>query len=129
MPKIPKEIQQEVLNIVAAYNEEYDINFAMSFRGKFAYLTKIKDHSKEKQIIKDFAKKMGINAPIPHFMQDVTETKIGRLTYNGKMDNWDFAVFRYSREKYYPDERMFPGSECLDGTITGALEAGEHLYP
>jgi hypothetical protein len=51
------------------------------------------------------------------------------LEYNGEMDNWSFAVFRYSRENYDPEEWMFPGAEELDGTIEGALRAGMQIYP
>ena len=57
------------------------------------------------------------------------ESKLGRLKYNGQIDNWDFAVFKYSRESYDPDEWMFPGAEELDGTIEGALKAGIQIYP
>lgn len=45
------------------------------------------------------------------------------------MNNWSFAVFRYSREVYDPNEFMFPGAEKLNGTIEGALKAGLSLYP
>lgn len=45
------------------------------------------------------------------------------------MDNWSFAVFKYSNEKYDPDEWMFPGAFELDGTVEGALKAGLEIYP
>ena len=45
------------------------------------------------------------------------------------MDNWDFAVFKYSREFYDSEEWMFPGAEELDGTIEGAFRAGQEFYP
>ncbi len=57
------------------------------------------------------------------------ETKLGRLKYNGQMDKWEFAVFKYSREFYDSDEWMFPGASQLDGTIEGALKAGLEIYP
>jgi len=52
-----------------------------------------------------------------------------RLKYNGAVDNWDFAIFKYSDERYDPDEWMFPGSEHVDGTIVGAMRAGLGAYP
>ena len=65
----------------------------------------------------------------PNLEVPMQESKLGRLKYNGQIDNWDFAVFKYSRESYDPDEWMFPGAEELDGTIEGALKAGIQIYP
>ncbi|WP_157673754.1 hypothetical protein [Endozoicomonas ascidiicola] len=56
-------------------------------------------------------------------------TKTCRLKYNGANDNWDFAIFKYSSERYAPEEMFFPGDECLDGTVEGALKAGLRAYP
>jgi hypothetical protein len=53
---------------------------------------------------------------------------ICRLTWNGKMDNWDFAIYKYSSEKYDPEEWFFPGEEFVDGTVTGAMKAGMEAY-
>ena len=44
-------------------------------------------------------------------------------------DHWEFAVYKYSDERYAPDEWLFPGAEHLDGTIEGALRAGMAAYP
>jgi hypothetical protein len=129
---ISKEIKGEVLKIVETFNQEHQTAFKMSFRGQFAYLAKAE--KQEVDIANTFrqimAQKMGI--PIKKLAaQDAPtiETKLGRLKYNGKMDNWSFAVFRYSREIYDADEFMFPGAEELDGKIEGALRAGMELYP
>ncbi|MCP3929953.1 MAG: hypothetical protein GY705_12735 [Bacteroidetes bacterium] len=76
------------------------------------------------------AQKMGI--PIKKLSQadaPLIETKLGRLKYEGKMDNWSFAVFKYSNERYDADEFMFPGAAELNGTIEGALRAGCEIYP
>jgi hypothetical protein len=45
------------------------------------------------------------------------------------MNDWGFAIFKWSSERYDPDEWMFPGSELLDGTIEGAMKAGLQAYP
>jgi hypothetical protein len=54
---------------------------------------------------------------------------ICRLTYTGKMDDWKFAIFKWSSETYDPNEWMFPGSELVDGTLEGAMRAGLEAYP
>jgi hypothetical protein len=54
---------------------------------------------------------------------------ICRLTYTGDMLKWEFAIYRYSKEFYDPNEWMFPGSNFVDGTIQGAMKAGLKAYP
>jgi len=56
-------------------------------------------------------------------------SQMGRLTYTGGITDWDFAIYKYSSDRYDPDEWMFPGSEHLDGTIEGALRACMEAYP
>jgi len=129
---IQKTIKEEVLKIVEQFNEEEKASFQVFFRGKFAYLSSVKKQNVDVSNIfrQRIAAKMGI--PIKNMANEdapLVETKLGRLKYNGSMDNWSFAVFRYSRENYDPDEFLFPGAEELDGTIQGALKAGLKLYP
>ena len=129
---IPKQVKNEVLEIVEVFNEEYKTTFQMTFRGQFAYLAKT-----EKQQINTantfrqmIAQKLGIQIKQAHAQNaTVIQTKLGRLKYNGQMDNWDFAVFKYSREFYDADDWMFPGAMNLNGTIRGALSTGIELYP
>jgi hypothetical protein len=45
------------------------------------------------------------------------------------MEHWEFAIYRYSDERYDPDEWFFTGAEELDGTIEGAMRAGLQAYP
>ena len=54
---------------------------------------------------------------------------ICRLKYNEAMDNWEFAIFKYSDERYDPEEWLFPGGEYIDGTVEGAMRAGLEAYP
>ena len=54
---------------------------------------------------------------------------ICRLTWTGSMDNWEFAIYRYSKDRYDPDEWFFPGSGYVDGTVEGAMRAGMEAYP
>ena len=53
---------------------------------------------------------------------------IARLTYTGSTYRWDFAIYKYSDNKYDADEWLFPGSGFLDGTIEGAMRAGLEAY-
>lgn len=57
-----------------------------------------------------------------------TARLVYNLTYTGDMDGWEFAIFKYSNERYNPDEWMFPGSEYIDGTVKGALKACVEAY-
>ena len=126
---IPKEIKNKVLEIVEAFNKEHDTTFLMTFRGQFAYLAKTEERPMANIFQEMIAKKMGIPlSQMPKKKTPKIETKLGRLKYNGQIDNWDFAVFKYSREFYDPDEWMFPGAEELDGTIESALIAGQEIY-
>jgi hypothetical protein len=102
---IPEEVRAKVEEIVARYNEETfsksDVFYAPRFRGKYCYL---------------YRSEFGCLGPIC------------RLTYTGDMENWDFAIFKWSSETYDPDEWMFPGSNLVDGTVEGAMAAGLEAY-
>jgi hypothetical protein len=103
--RIPDEVKAQVNEIVARFNEgsnDPTCYYVARFRGLYLYL----DRS-------DF----GQVGPIC------------RLKYTGHMDNWEFAIFKWSTERYDPDEWFFPGSEYVDGTVEGAMMAGLHAYP
>ena len=117
-PAIPLEIQAEVQKCVDTFNSKHfkkilprlrmllgakgNAGYTVRFKGKFLYLDR-GDHNK----------------PSP----------ICRLTWTGAMDKWEFAIYKYSDEHYDPEEWFFPGSEKVDGTVTGAMEAGMAAYP
>ncbi|MDX9991622.1 MAG: hypothetical protein RBS68_06175 [Anaerolineales bacterium] len=117
-PVIPLEVQEEVLKIVDEFNRktftakqnpilkflfgEKKPGYRARFKSKFLYLDRI-----------------GYRVP----------SEICRLTWNGKIDNWEFAIYRHSRNRYDPKEWMFPGAEYVDGTVEGALKAGREAYP
>ena len=104
--KIPDEIRAQVDAILEQFNADEMPSprcfYSARFRGSYLYL----DRSA-----------WGRSGPIC------------RLKYNGAMDNWDFAIFKYSDERYDPDEWMFPGAGHIDGTIAGAMRAGMKAYP
>jgi len=54
---------------------------------------------------------------------------ICRLEYTGKMEDWSFAIYKYSDERYDEEEWFFPGAEHVDGTVEGAMKAGLEAYP
>ena len=120
MPKkqvIPAEIQEEVQKLIDEFNRvnlkestsllntffpsKVKRGYSARFKGKFLYLDRT-DRSE----------------PLP----------ICRLTWNGKMDNWDFAIYKYSSDKYDPEEWFFPGEEFVNGTVNGAMKAGMVAY-
>ena len=105
-PAIPDEIREEVERIVAAFNQKnfqkLNSGYAVRFKGQYLYLDRNEYHR-----------------PSP----------ICRLKFNGQMDNWDFAIYKYSDNGYDPEEWFFPGAGEVDGTIEGAMKAGILAYP
>ncbi len=102
---IPKEVREQVAAIVDCFNRDALANSERSyiprFRGKYLYLDR-----------EDF----GSVGPIC------------RLEYTGDMKNWEFAIYRFSSERYDPEECFFPGAEFVDGTVEGAMKAGVMAY-
>ena len=101
---IPNEVRTEVENIVSEFNRKTFRNsgivYSAHYRGKYLYL-----------------KRNDYGDPTP----------ICRLTYTGDMDAWEFAIYKYSDERY-ADHEMFPGMGEVDGTIEGAMRAGLAAY-
>ncbi len=103
---IPDEVKKEAAQIIDRFNEEilsgFDCFYIPRYRGSYLYLNR----------------------------NDAgTQSSICRLKYTGDMQNWEFAIFKYSSETYDPEEWIFPGSGFIDGTIEGAMKAGMEAYP
>ena len=102
---IPDEVKREVEELVERFNRatfrRHDCYYQARFQGKYLYLDRC-----------DYG----------------TLGPICRLTYTGKMNEWQFAIFKWSTEKYDPNEWMFPGSGLADGTVEGAMKAGLEAY-
>ena len=127
--KISDSIKENVVKIVGNYNKVHNTEFVLKCRGKFAYLSKM-EIDEMGMIMEMLTKSEGlskINPPVKE--ESKVETKLARLTYQGKMDNWLFDPYRYSNERYDDDAFMYPGWSDLDGTIEGALKAAAQLYP
>ena len=105
--KIPEDVRKQVEAIVDQFNRQTIRNpdnfYIPRYRGAFLYLNR-----------QDI---LGQPAPIC------------RLKYTSDMNNWEFAIYKYSSERYDPDEWFFPGSGKVDGTIEGAMKAGLEAYP
>ncbi len=103
--RIPDEVKAQVNEIVERFNEgsgDPTCFYATRYRGNYLYL----DRSDFGQI-----------------------GPICRLKYTGYMDNWEFAIYKWSSERYDPGEWFFPGFEHVDGTVEGAMMAGLKAYP
>jgi len=104
--QIPDEVRAQVEAIVEQFNKHelrgWHCSYIARFRGSYLYLDR-----------NDWGN-------VGH---------ICRLKYNGAMDNWEFAIFKYSDERYDPKEWMFPGAGHVDGTVVGAMRAGLKAYP
>ena len=102
---IPTAIKQAVAQIIEQFNNEQlaqtGCAYHARFRGRYLYLDRDEGRG-----------------PSP----------IARLEYQGAIDDWEFAIYKYSSERYDPDE-WFPGDELLDGTVQGAMRAGLEAYP
>ena len=103
---IPADIQQQALAIIEQFNQQKLKGYSKyipRFKGKFLYLDRT-DHGGR-------------------------ATEICRLKFIGSIDDWEFAIFKFSSNKYDPDEWFMPGTEHIDGSIEGAMLCGMAAYP
>jgi len=103
---IPDEIREKVTNIVEIFNQQEfkttDVRYIARFQGRFLYFDRIAYGKKE---------------------------PVSRMEYFREINEWEFAIYKWSTNTYDPDEFMFPGSEFIDGTVEGAMRAGMKAYP
>lgn len=103
---IPEEVKKQATEIVKDFNKngiaDPHIYYLTRYRGRFLYLDRVN---------------YGRSGPIC------------RLEYTGDINKWVFAIFKYSNERYDPEEWLFPGDNYVDGTIEGAMKAGIEAYP
>lgn len=103
---IPKDVKTAVLKSIAEFNSktfgDWEIGYIARFHGHHVYLDR-----------KEFSSKY----------------PICRLTFSTKSTGWEFAIFKYSTQRYSPDECFFPGDNEVGGTIEGAMKAGMKAYP
>ena len=103
--EIPMEIKNEVEKIVNDFNKKNIKNksyyYLTRYKGEYLYLDRV----------------------------EYGGSPICRLKYNGTIDNWGFAIYKYSEDGYDSEEWFFPGADEVDGTIEGAMRAGLEAYP
>ena len=103
---ITKQVKEEVEKIIIKFNntelKDKSQKYFPEYRGKFLYL-----------------KVMEANNLI---------SPVCRLSYTGNIEQWEFAIFKWSSEQYDPDEWLFPGAGLADGTVNGAMKAGYEAY-
>ena len=102
---IPEDVKRQVEEIVAQFNKKSgraDCYYEARFEGRRLHLDRC-----------DY----GNLGPVC------------RLSYSGSLTDWEFAIFKWSSERYDPNEWMFPGSDIVDGTVEGAMKAGLEAYP
>ena len=104
---IPDGIKAKVATIIERFNQEvgqqYSATYIPRYRSNHLYLDRIDYRSNQSQIC--------------------------RLTYTGDLNSWDFAIYKYSDNRYDPDDWLIPGMGHLDGTVEGAMKAGLEAYP
>ncbi len=103
---IPNEVKKQVEDIVARFHTSEIRNprcrYVPRYRGKFLYLDR-EDYGRISQVC--------------------------RLEYTGDINEWYFAIYKYSSARYDESEWLFPGSGHVNGTIEGAMKAGLEAYP
>ena len=102
---IPDEVKADVEARVEHFNTTVLRNlhcvYVPRYRGKFLYLDR---------------------------QDDGRLSPICRLEYTGNMEDWSFAIYKYSDERYDAEEWFFPGAGHVDGTLEGAMKAGLEAY-
>jgi hypothetical protein len=103
---IPDEVKTHVAAIVQHFNTTVIRNphcmYVPRYKGKFLYLDR-QDYGRLHPIC--------------------------RLEYTEKMEDWSFAIYKYSDERYDAEEWFFPGAGHVNGTLEGAMKAGLEAYP
>ena len=82
-PRIPETIKTQVAERIAAFNRQVlqdpNVFYQPRYQGRFLYLDRC-----------DY-EHVG---------------RVCRLTYTGALDEWDFAIYKYSDERYRPRQRL-----------------------
>ena len=103
---IPTKVKHQIDKRIEKFNRtvinEANVYYLPQYSGRFLYLQRV-NYSRSSPIC--------------------------RLSYTGDIDNWEFAIYKYSKNYYDPDEWSFPGANEVDGTIEGAMLAGLAAYP
>jgi len=104
---IPENIKEPIEKIVDEFNatklKKLDCKFVTQYKGNYLYLL--------------------LDEGMPKLAPTL------RLEFTGDMNKWKFGIFKWSSETYTTDYGFIPGSEFVDGSIAGALQAAIIAYP
>lgn len=98
--KIPQKVKHQIEKLVLEFNEKNKSDYATRIRGQYVY-----------------------------FDRKSMRGPVFRLKFGSDMSDWEFAIYKYSSGSYDSNEWFFPGSELVNGTIEGAMQAGLKAYP
>ena len=130
--KIPDEIRRHVIAIITQFNEENSVppntNPMQQILQVLGLSSPAQDESQWR--IGEFVPRFrGAYLYLDRIGHDQRPSQICRLKWTGTMDKWEFAIYKYSQSRYDPEEWFFPGSGEVDGTVAGAMRAGNLAYP
>ena len=128
----PHEIRDQVIAIVSHFNAE---NVLLSKANPMRQVLQLLEISSSLQdeaqchIFEYVPLFRGANLYLDRVDYDQRPSQICRLKWTGAMDKWEFAIYKHSQNRYDPHEWFFPGSGEVDGTVAGAMRAGNQAYP
>jgi hypothetical protein len=130
--KIPDEIRELVIVIVNQFNVENALPSKASPTQQILKVLGIPSPSQDEtqRHIGEYVPRFsGVYLYLDRVAYDQRPSQICRLKWTGAMDKWEFAVYKHSQNRYDSDEWFFPGSGEVDGTVAGAMRAGNQAYP
>ncbi len=111
---ISSSIKSQIEDALVRFSQQAGIQFKVTYRGKFVYLSVLEKPRSHFGFFRGAPKEI--------------ETLVGRMKYGDSKNRWTFAIFKYSSERYHPDEFGYPGYSELDGTLEGCLRAAGAWY-
>lgn len=130
--KIPDDIRRQVIAIVTQFNEENTLppqaNPMQQVLQALGFSSPDLDGS-QRRIGEYVSRFRGAYLYLDRIGYDRRPSQICRLKWTGAMDKWVFAIYKYSKNRYDPNEWLFPGFGEVDGTVAGAMRAGNQAYP
>jgi hypothetical protein len=129
---IPHEIRDQVIAIVNQVNVENALLSKANPMRQVLQVLKIsssKQDETQRHIFEYDPRFRGAYLYLDRVDIDHQPSQFCRLKWTGAMDKWEFAIYEHSQNRYDPHEWFFPGSGEVDGTVTGAMRAGNQAYP
>ena len=129
---IPDEIREQVIAIVNQFNEENALPPEADPMRQVLQLLGVSASAKngtQRRIGEYVPRFRGAYLYLDRIGYNGRPSEICRLKWSGAMDKWEFAIYKHSKNHYDPDEWFFPGAGEVDGTVTGAMKAGNEAYP